>query len=105
MHFMFDGKFTPASIGADLEPLWHLLQEKGVTSITDVRISLTGMGDDHTRYQVRDEAGIITTMVFAADRSKTGPASSYVPHPWTSIATRPDELEVNPFSTAFGHDD
>lgn len=105
MHFMFDGDFTPASIGADLEPLWRLLKEKGITSITDVRISLTGTGDDHTRYQVRDEAGIISTMVFASDRSETGLASCYVPNPWTSIAKRPDELDVNPFSTAFGHDD
>lgn len=105
MHFMFDGDFTPASIGADLEPLWRLLQEKGITSITDVRISLTGTGDDHTRYQVREESGIISTMVFAADRSNSSRSSPYVPHPTTSIAKRPDELEINPFSTAFGHDD
>lgn len=105
MHFMFDGDFTPASIGADLEPLWQLLQEKGITSITDVRISLTGTGEDHTRYQVREESGIISTMVFAADRSDTGRGSFYVPQPTTSIAKRPEGLEVNAFSTIFGHDD
>lgn len=105
MHFMFDGEFAPNEIGRDLESLWQLLQEKGITSITDVRISLTGRGEDHERYQVRTDDGIISTMVFAPEEASGEEPPRYVPHTLTSIAKRPENLEVNAFSTIFGHDD